>query len=1091
MKTSIRAIPTAAVPIALYGLLTSWAQAAPLLLSQTPQAAIKEPPPNVVVTIDDSVSMGADGLTAIRSALAATFTEDLIPDGSIRLAWQSLNRCQSLPLSAATAAGCGVNNGMRLIDRTHRNNLLNWINTLTLPNPSNTPSHKAMDRVLKYFQANGNYNPWRNNPQTPSDKNELSCRKAFHVFMTDGSWNGQYAGTQDGDGIVMGGGNADGVSKTLPDNVRYDNASAQTRIYRDTRGTPAISTFSDLAFHMWSTDLRPDLPNDVKPRQKVTVNERYGTQFIEPYWNPKNNPATWQHIVTYTIGFKDAASKWTGDIDWQGGMYAGTGIAKLAEGTATWTSPLCGSLLNSICTVDQGVKDPDVISRRKQELWHAAMNGRGVFYPAPDASALAGAFQSILTEIRSEGISGTVSIGASTRVLREDGFLYSASFNPEPWSGDVTATVLRVANASLDTAPSWSAAARLDASTLNTSTRVIKTHNGVRGTNFLWSSLSSAQQLLIRGAGSDAQGSMKLNYLRGERANEQSQPNGVLRTRGSRLGTIVNSNVWVHGDSPLYPFEYAGHAAFRKLVRSQARAPMLAVGSNDGMLHVFNGRTGDELLAYVPLGVYDKLDAFTDPRYVHSYMVDGSPFAGDVDTSSSGVTAGVSPTWRTLLVAPLGAGGRGYAVLDVTSTDRTALQGDATVVLDHSSSSRSTSLIASAPNDIGHIVSPPVTDPVDPRRADQFVKLNNGRWAVLMGNGVNSVGERAVLLVQYLDGGRELQTIPAQAGDALGNGLGAPRPLDVDGNGTADVVYAGDLAGNLWKFDLTRADATQWGVASWGSSGICKASPTTPCQPLMTAVDATGKTQPILVAPMWVPHPMGGVMLNFGTGRLLEETDRSNKSTQTLYGVWDSTRYARSRGIVTATNGPNVASGTLRSRLVQQTITGQVARTSASTDLRNFFNTSRNPVLYSTNSTTSARGWYIDLPAAGERLLSNPSVSSGRLVRFDTRVPAESLAEGTCATTPPPELGFLNVINGVTGMPATQPVFYSADATLDLRNASRVQYGAGETVSVDTGRRTSIFDLSSVGGPASSRTSPVEINRFSYIPRRIDWRILP
>lgn len=183
--------------------------------------------------------------------------------------------------------------------------------------------------------------------------------------------------------------------------------------------------------------------------------------------------------------------------------------------------------------------------------------------------------------------------------------------------------------------------------------------------------------------------------------------------------------------------------------------------------------------------------------------------------------------------------------------------------------------------------------------------------------------------------------------------------------------------------------------------------------------------------------------------------------------------------------------GTLRSRLVQQTITGQVARTSATTDLRNFFNSSRNPVLYSTNSSTSPRGWYIDLPAAGERLLSNPSVSSGRLVRFDTRIPADSVAEGTCSTTPPPELGFLNVINGVTGMPANQPVFYSADATLDLRNASRVQYGAGETVSVDTGRRTSIYDLGSVGGPASNRTSPVQINRFSYIPRRIDWRILP
>ena len=94
--------------------------------------------------------------------------------------------------------------------------------------------------------------------------------------------------------------------------------------------------------------------------------------------------------------------------------------------------------------------------------------------------------------------------------------------------------------------------------------------------------------------------------------------------------------------------------------------------------------------------------------------------------------------------------------------------------------------------------------------------------------------------MQYLDGGRELLVIPAQSGDKLGNGLAAPRPLDVDGNGTADVVYAGDLLGNFWKFDLTRADPARWGVADWGGSTVCQPGGGTTCQPLMTAVDATG-----------------------------------------------------------------------------------------------------------------------------------------------------------------------------------------------------------------------------------------------------------
>ncbi|WP_302174565.1 pilus assembly protein [uncultured Hydrogenophaga sp.] len=1091
MKRSIRSLRIATLPLALSGLMASHGQAAPLLLTQTPQATVKEPPPNVVMTIDDSASLGYEGLTAIQSALKATFTEQLIPDGTIRLAWQSLNRCRRLPLSATTDASCGAYNGMRLIDKTHRANLTNWIDNLTLPVPSNTPSHLAMKRVFDYFSAKGDYNPWRNNPQTPTDLSELSCRKSFHVFMTDGSWNSLLGSSKDGDGVVMGGGNADGTPRTLPDGVKYDTASAQTRFYRDTIGTSEISTFSDLAFHMWATDLRNDLANDVKFRQNVGTQELYGTAAIAPYWNPKNNPASWQHIVTYTIGFKGAADKWTGPIQWAGGMYSG--IDKLAQGEFAWTSPLCGSRLESKCTVAQGVNDTVVINRRKQELWHAAMNGRGVFFPAPDNTALAAAFQSILADIRAEGIGGVVSVAANKRDLRQDALVYLASFSPEYWAGDISARGVRASDTSLSATASWSAAARLDLGTVNVNARLIKTHDGTRGTDFVWTALTPAQKSLIQGAGTEAQGRVKLDYLRGDRSNEQTATGGTLRTRGSRLGTIVNSNLWAQTETPPYPVEFPGHASFRKLTRDRNRSPMLMVGANDGMFHVFNAKTGDEILAYVPSGVYSKLDGYTDPRYKHQYTVDGSPFAGDVDVSSSAVSSGIEPSWKTYAVAPLGAGGRGYAIVDVTSTELPALQLNTLVVLDNSSSSTSTSQATQDPDDIGHIVSPPTTDPIDARRADQFVKLNNGRWAVLLGNGVNSVRERASLLVQYLDGSRELLVIPAQSGTGLGNGLAAPRPLDVDGNGTADVVYAGDLLGNFWKFDLTRADPTQWGVAGWGSGSVCKPGGSTVCQPLMTAVDAAGKAQSITTAPMWVPHPLGGVVLNFGTGRLLEETDRDNKSVQSLYGVWDSTRYSRSGGIVTASTGPNVAAGTLRSRLVQQTITGQVAKTSATTDLRNYFNTSRNPVLYTQNASTSPRGWYIDLPPTGERLLGNPTLRPGNLVRFETRVPAETFKEGTCSTVPPPELGFLMVVKGLTGEPAAQPVFHTTDSTLDLSNASRVQFGAGESVAIETAHRTVVFGLNNNGNStASQSTAPsVQLNRFTYIPRRIDWRILP
>src|SRR5690606_6982761 len=84
---------------------------------------------------------------------------------------------------------------------------------------------------------------------------------------------------------------------------------------------------------------------------------------------------------------------------------------------------------------------------------------------------------------------------------------------------------------------------------------------------------------------------------------------------------------------------------------------VLYVGGNDGMLHGFSAKDGNELLAYVPRGVVSNLKDLADPDYAHKYFVDGSPMTGDIKDSS---------TWKTLLVGTLGAGGKGYFVLNVT-----------------------------------------------------------------------------------------------------------------------------------------------------------------------------------------------------------------------------------------------------------------------------------------------------------------------------------------------------------------------------------------------------------------------------------------
>lgn len=325
---------------------------------------------------------------------------------------------------------------------------------------------------------------------------------------------------------------------------------------------------------------------------------------------------------------------------------------------------------------------------------------------------------------------------------------------------------------------------------------------------------------------------------------------------------------------------------------------------------------------------------------------------------------------------------------------------------------------------MGHIVTSPTTDIANPIRADQLVKLNNGRWAVLLGNGVNSINERPVLLIQYLDGSREIGYLVAQPTKNAGNGLGAPRPIDVDGNGTTDVVYAGDLQGQLWKFDMTSTDPLKWGVAAWNSANVCNGAISI-CQPLMTARSSNNKAQPILVAPAWLIHPLGGLVLNFGTGQLLEEKDRKDTTT-------------------------------------------------------------------------------------------HPQLLDGLLMRFETQVPPTSPEEGLCSASIRSELGYVTVLNGITGNPPQNAVFYSPDSTLDLANASRVQFGNGESLQVESGRQLYLISTDvgkgsgggtggtgSGGGSGGGSNSPYPLNprqielwllkleRQAATPRTVDWRILP
>lgn len=533
--------------------------------------------------------------------------------------------------------------------------------------------------------------------------------------------------------------------------------------------------------------------------------------------------------------------------------------------------------------------------------------------------------------------------------------------------------------------------------------RVIFTDDG-GGRLFLWDRLGAgpgSPQAWLQGADDALQGQARLNHLRGERRQERRQ-GGTLNDRDSRQGAIDQAGLW-YTDRPADSHGLPGYRAFAS--QYQARAPMLYAGGNDGMLHGFAAADGSERLAYVPRGTYPQLRALAQsaPGSPVPLTVNGPVLSGDANLGSSAL-----PDWRTLLVGALGTGGKGYFVLDVSNpAEFTASEASAarTVRRDHSDGSDP---------DIGHLTGHALRDEFNPHRSPQITLLNDGRWAVLLGNGVNSTNEDPVLLVQYLDqGSPSLRKIPAATGTsgaAQGNGLSTPRPVDLNGDGRADVVYAGDLQGQLWKFDLLSHDPAAWGVAF--SAPRC-----TLCTPLYHAQGPQGQAQAISAAPVVrTERSSGGLMVAFGTGRRLTPGDETDTSVQTLYAVLDRSRYQPHPQVAgtlrldpRAPSPLPVAGG--RSALRERRLQSGVANPTAGTP-----RPSGEQARLSYTGPEAVQGWYLDLPEPGERVLQAPEPLDGsQILQVRSLVPA-ALRPGTGPCPATDDQGFLTLLGVTQGL---------------------------------------------------------------------------
>ena len=442
---------------------------------------------------------------------------------------------------------------------------------------------------------------------------------------------------------------------------------------------------------------------------------------------------------------------------------------------------------------------------------------------------------------------------------------------------------------------------------------------------FLWSKLDNIQQQALNrdtNGNQDGNGSLRVAWLRGDQSREVGQSNGIFRARGSLLGDIINSS------PTLVSNQSYGYGDTNFTTSKADRPPMLYVGANDGMLHAFDEATGVEKFAFIPsslIGQLTHLTAIDYPNH-HRYFVDGSPKAMD---------AKVNNDWRTLLLGGTGAGGKAIFALDITDPEHFSAND---ILWEYSS------------NDLGYSIPQPTLG-----------QLAGGDWVALIPNGYNSNSQKAKLLLLDVADGSEVSIMNTNAGSSsYPNGLSTPIPIDIDGDYKIDYAYAGDLLGNLWRFDLRAAQASGWTTRLIFTA----------CQ---SATCSATNRQPITARPMVVSHPNGGVLVLFGTGSYFADEDRTSTQLQTMYGIWD--KLEADPATIT------------RDQLTQQTIEQETTVTANGSSL-NIRIVSNNAVDY-----TTQRGWFLNLlspdltSSVGERITADIQLREDQLI-FTTMLPS-------------------------------------------------------------------------------------------------------
>ena len=768
-----------------------------------------------------------------------------------------------------------------------------------------TPLRSTLSTVGRIFAGK--------KPVGTSDPMQYSCQQNFSLLTTDGYWNDSSSSVLDIGGGTIG--NLDGgttprpmyegptaSSATLADTAKYYyDTDLRTTALTNCTGSLGLDVCEDNVF-VSNTD------NNLKQHMTtftlglgvdgtLLYSSDYKTATSGDYYNIVNGAANWSVPVSGNETTVD--DLWHAAVNGQGTYFSAKDPKQLVDGLNTALAAI-GSKVGAGAAAATSTLNPVTgdnyayVASYITAKWQGNLEARtvntvtGLVSEAATwcvENTTAGSCAAPGTIVADNGGSSTIyncetpmtAVDAATNCLAPTG-IYDGTVCKEELPIACSGTLKSKIGATSDTRSIY---------TNNAGSLVSFEYANLNATDFDSTKLSGLSQWLALTPTQQAAavGANLVNFIRGQTGFEDRgsniADNRIYRYREAALGDIVESRPTFVG-KPFFNYSDPGYEAFK--TAQAGRGKTVFVGANDGMLHAFEAETGEERWAYVPSMVVPELWRLADKSYTsnHRYYVNGSPTIADVCTANCSNIA--SATWRTILVAGLGGGGRGYYALDVTNPAAPLFLWEFNAA-------------SAGGANMGYGFGAP-----------EVAKLSDGTWVVLLTSGYNNIGDgKGYLYVLDPATGSVLKTIGTSVGNTTTpSGLAkiATWADDPYVNAAATFTYGGDLLGNLWRFDINAGTVTQFATLLDPSGN---AQPITTRPELGTVVDSSGTESKVIFT---------------GTGKYLENSDLINTQLQTLYAIKD------------LGNGSTLSNA--RSSLVQQTLTQTGAGRTSSTNAVDF-----------------------------------------------------------------------------------------------------------------------------------------------------------